>query len=117
GTDIRTGTAGGTDYNPAGSQDATLVTKVRVTDSYSGSGRNESATTVDFDLSFRISCAPDPDPAFGSTCAGFTEAQALLGGSEALRPYRNTVIQLFEVRMKDIGVNGVIGDSDDQSFV
>ena len=27
------------------------------------------------------------------------------------------VIQLFEVRMKDIGVNGVIGDADDQSFV
>ena len=111
GTDIRTGTAGGTDYNPPGSQDATLATKVRITDTLNSPG--VEATVTDFDLAFPIACANDPDPSFGSTCAGLTSTAALLG----YVPGPNTVIQLFEVRMKDNGVNGTLGDADDRTFV
>ena len=35
----------------------------------------------------------------------------------AVSPDRHTVIQLFEVQMKDVGIDGVRGNGDDRSFV
>jgi hypothetical protein len=113
GTDIRNAANG--DYNPSSGLDATLFVKARITDTYNGSSLNVPATVTDFELALRTGCSPDPLPDVGSTCAAGSSTEAIMPGM--IRPGRHAVIQLFEVQMKDIGADGILGNADDRSFV
>jgi hypothetical protein len=113
GTDIRN--AAGTDYNPTPGLDATLTVKMRITDMFNGPDLNVPATMADFELGLPVGCVPDTEYDFGSTCAAGASTEAFI--PEALRPGRHAVVQLFEVQMKDVGLDGVRGNADDRSFV
>ena len=61
-----------------------------------------------------VDCSATPDPATGSTCSVGTSADGLAPGT--ITEGKATVIQTFRVRVRDSGVNGVRGDSDDKHF-
>jgi hypothetical protein len=109
GTDIRNAADG--PYNPSPGPDVTLFAMARITDSYNGPGLNVPATVQDTELGLRIDCVPDRELPIGSICAGSTSFQALVPSG------RNTVVEMFELQMKDLGADGVIGNADDRSFV
>jgi Tol biopolymer transport system component len=113
-TDIQTGA--GADYNPNPSgADLTQVTRLRLTDQANGYG-GTSATATDFDLAVPIDCVPTVDPLVGSTCTASTTADTLIGGFA--QEQRQTVTQVFRVRIYDSGLNGVRqdGTGDDEVF-
>lgn len=111
-------TAAGADYapNPSGA-DVTLVYRLRDTDldNCTGcpSGYESPGTTTDLDFSVPINCAPTPGPQ-GSTCAVNTTADAVL--SNMTHENKQTVAQIFRLRLNDAGANGVRGDGDDKLF-
>jgi hypothetical protein len=112
-TDIRAGGSAGADYAPSPTgPDMTLVTKLRISDSYNGASQTDTATVADFDFAVPVDCVPTPDPAVGSTCATDTTANALNPG--AVREGKAASYQVFRVRLNDSGSNGVRGDGDDR---
>jgi hypothetical protein len=120
GTDIRSGSATGPDYdpNPSGA-DITSVAKIRVSDHYNATtGQPCGATTScpgtmqDLDFTTPVSCAATADPTIGSTCSVNTTADAVV--PNAVIENKNGVIQTFRLRIKDAGNNGVPGDTDDR---
>jgi hypothetical protein len=106
-------TATGDPYlpNPTG-PDITLAMKLRITDSYNGASLDTPATVSDFELGIPIDCMqfPNREP----NCDLFTSMDALQPG--LIRENGATVIQTYIARVKDSGVNGVRGDSDDRQF-
>jgi hypothetical protein len=113
-TDIQTGA--GADYNPNPSgADLTQVTRLRLTDQANGYG-GISATASDFDFTLPIDCVPTVDPLVGSACTASTTADTLMGGFA--QEQRQTVTQVFRVRIYDSGLNGARqdGTGDDRVF-
>jgi hypothetical protein len=110
-SDVRTGSPTGPAYDPnPNGPDMTAVTKLRISDYYNGPSQSIPATSSDLDFSFPASCIPRADPP-GSTCSANTTANAVLSGS--IRALKQTVVQVFRIRLNDSGANGVRGDSDD----
>lgn len=110
-TDIRT--ASGGDYDPSAS-DATLVARLRISDTYNGGSLNDPATVTEVNFAVPLDCSASVDPGEGSTCAVATTADSTSPG--AIRERKNTVIQTFRVRVNDAGANGSRGDPDDRTF-
>ena len=120
GTDVRSGSATGPDYdpNPSGA-DVTSVALIRVSDHYnSTTGQPCSATTScqgtmqDLNFMTPVSCAATADPTIGSTCSVSTTADGVVPNS--VLENKNGVIQTFRLRIRDAGTNGVPGDTDDR---
>jgi WD40 repeat protein len=105
-------TPGGNDYapNPLGA-DLTLDGRLRITDSANGVSQQEPGTSSDQDFPVPVDCVPTPAPATGSTCAVTTTADTIVPGT--VKEAKRTIVQLFRVRLRDAGPNGVRGDSDD----
>jgi hypothetical protein len=97
--------------NPTG-PDMTLVFKLRITDSYNGPSLDAPATVSDVELAVPINCQqfPNQEP----TCDGYTSMDALQPG--LIRENGATVLQTYIMRVKDSGLNGIRGDSDDRQF-
>jgi hypothetical protein len=120
GTDVRSGSATGPDYdpNPSGA-DITSVAKIRVSDHYNTTtGQPCSSTTScpgtmqDLDFMTPVTCTATADPTIGSTCSVSTTANAVVPNS--VLENKNGVIQTFRLRIADAGNNGVPGDTDDR---
>jgi hypothetical protein len=110
--DVRT--AGGAAYDPNPGfpgDDITLVTKLRLTDSFNGPSQTDPATVRDFEISVPGRC--DPFPGSGSHCLVSSAVNAVTPGVVTER--KHTVLQVFRVRVNDSGANGTRGDSDDRT--
>jgi hypothetical protein len=110
--DIRTASGAFYDPDPAG-PDVTLSLKLRVTDGRNGSSEDQAGTVRDFELEMPVTCGPlgsNPAPA----CFGNSTADALMPG--LIQEGGDMVIQVFNARVKDSGLNGVRGDTDDRIF-
>jgi hypothetical protein len=114
-TDIRSGSFTGADYAP----DMTLVVRLRVTDKRScapsgcSAGYYQPATTTDLDFSVPISCTDTASVAIGATCNANTSADAVLPG-DAILESRQTVIDVFRIRINDAGLDLIRGNADDK---
>jgi hypothetical protein len=113
-------TAAGADYAPnPGGPDVTLVYRFRNTDldNCSGSGCSgpfsSPATATDFDLSVPIDCTPTAGPE-GASCAANTSADSVV--PNMIHENKQTVAQIFRLRLNDSGANAVRGDADDRIF-
>jgi photosystem II stability/assembly factor-like uncharacterized protein len=115
GTDVRSGSAAGADYNPnASGPDLTLVTKLRISDTYNGSSLGSPATVMDTDFSVPVNCATTADTTIGAACSLNTTADAVTPGM--VKEGKTTVLQTFRIRLRDSGTNGTRGDADDRGF-
>jgi hypothetical protein len=110
--DIETATGDPYLANPAGAE-LTLVLKLRLTDSYNGASLDVPATVADFELGIPVDCVQYA-PGRESACNGYTSIDALQPG--LIRENGATVIQTYIARVKDSGLNGIRGDSDDRQF-
>jgi hypothetical protein len=110
--DIETATGDPYLANPAGAE-LTLVLKLRLTDSYNGASLDVPATVADFELGIPVDCVQYA-PGRESACNGYTSVDALQPG--LIRENGATVLQTYIARVKDSGVNGIRGDSDDRQF-
>jgi hypothetical protein len=111
-------TTAGADYAPDPSgADVTLAYAIRNTDLDNCTGcatpSESPGTAADLDFSVPINCAPRPGPA-GSTCAVNTTADSVV--ANAIHEQKQTISQVFRLRLNDAGVNGVRGDGDDRVF-
>jgi Tol biopolymer transport system component/agmatine/peptidylarginine deiminase len=114
-TDLRSGSAGGGDYNPNPSgDDLTLIFKARITDTLNGASLTAPATVSDRQFSTAVGCAGTADPSIGSSCSVSTSADAVEPG--VIKEGKQMVIQLFRVRLTDSGTNAIRGDADDRGF-
>jgi hypothetical protein len=119
-TDVRSGSAGGADYNPnAGGADLTAETRLRVTDTNStgtpcGVYPTCAGSTVETLFRVPVDCTSTADPSIGSSCSANTTADAITPGY--ISETKATVMQMFRVLLRDSGPNGVRGDSDDKLF-
>ena len=119
-TDLRQGTATGPDYNPVAiGQDMTSVAKLRISDLFNttagqpcAAGTSCAGTVVDFDFTAPVTCVATADPTIGASCGLNTTANAIVPG--LVQEQRNTVVQLFRLRLKDAGANATPGDADDR---
>lgn len=111
--DLRTG--GGADYDPSPSgPDIAFVLKLRITDSYNGPSQTNPGTASDFDFTAPASCVPNPSPSVGSSCNLVSSSDFIV--PDMIAEGKNTVIQVFRLRVNDSGTNGTQGDSDDRTF-
>jgi hypothetical protein len=111
-TDSDVQTPSGSDYDPSpsGTPDLTEVARFRITDraNCSGSGcsgpYDQPATATDVDFGpVPIECAPSGSAASppGSDCNITTSANSVTPG--AIAPGRQTVVQVFRIRVNDAG--------------
>jgi hypothetical protein len=108
-------TAAGADYSPAPSgPDLTLVARLRFTDRSNGASYTTPGTAGDADFPVPVDCTPSASASIGSDCNLDTSADALVAG--IIKENAATVLQVFRLRLNDLGPNGVRGDSDDQQF-
>jgi hypothetical protein len=107
-SDVRT--AAGTEYT----QNVSVVTKLRITDSYNGSSLTDPGTVTDFDFSLPVSCLATPTSPAGGRCTYGTGASAVTPG--LIQESKDTVVQVFRVRVNDSGADGVRGNADDRTF-
>jgi plastocyanin len=114
-TDVRAINATGVDYNPnAAGPDLTLLTRARLSDLQNGPPTGSAGTTTDLDLpGVPIDCVSTGGPE-GSNCNLATSADAILAG--AVVEAKQTVVQVFRVRVNDSGADGVRGNADDVLF-
>jgi Tol biopolymer transport system component len=114
-TDIRAGSATGSDYdpNPSGA-DMTLTARVRITDLLNGTSETSPGTVTDLDLAAPVDCAGTASPAVGATCTANTSADAVIPG--IVKEGKSAVVQIFRLRLIDSGPDGVRGNSDDRLF-
>ena len=91
--------------------DLTEVTRVRFTDLANDSGG--LATAADYDLRVPIDCVVAYG-LLGSTCVANTTANAIL--PNLIQEQKQTVMQVFRVRIDDAGADGIRGNSDDRIF-
>jgi hypothetical protein len=114
-SDVRSGSGAGSDYNPRPSgTDATLVFRLRLTDSLNGTSGADDGTTSDVDFSVPIDCSDTTDPDAGADCGADTTADAVMPG--VVSEDASSIVQVFRVRVLDAGSNQVPGDSDDRLF-
>jgi hypothetical protein len=114
-TDIRSGSATGADYDPVpAGDDATLITRWRISDNYNGASLTDPATVQDFDFKVPVNCTATSDPSVGSTCNVDTTADSLTAGE--IKEGKAMTIQLFRIVLNDAGANGTRGDADDRIF-
>ena len=108
-------TASGLDYdpNPVGT-DATLVTRLRLTDRANGASGSDPGTATDFDFSAPVGCTATSLPTVGSDCRLDTSMDAIIPGM--IKENDATVLQVFRLRLMDSGANGTRGDGDDRLF-
>jgi len=119
-TDVRQGSATGPDYdpNPSGA-DVTSVSKIRISDSYNTTGAQTcssttscEATVQDLDFTVPTACVATADPTIGSTCSVSTTADTVV--PNVTKENKQAVVQVFRIRTKDAGANGIPGDTDDR---
>jgi Tol biopolymer transport system component len=116
-TDVRAGGIEGGDYFP----DMTMAARLRITDKRSCAPPGctgpyyRPATTADFDISVPLSCVDTVPVAIGATCSVNTSADAVTAGA-AIKESRQTVINLFRIRVIDAGVDLITGNADDKLF-
>jgi hypothetical protein len=119
-TDVRAGSATGPDYdpNPSGA-DVTSLAKIRISDHFNTTtGQPCAATTScpatvqDLDFTVPVACTTTADPTIGSTCAVSTSADTVV--PDVTKENKNSIVQVFRLRAKDAGANGVPGDTDDR---
>jgi hypothetical protein len=111
-TDIQSGAGG--DYTPnASGPDTTLITRLRLTDLFNGTGspRTSPGTTQDFDFLIPVNCGSTADPAVGATCNTNTSVDALAPG--AVPEDKQTILQVFRLRLQDSGPDGTRLSADD----
>src|SRR5207248_2171891 len=84
--------------------DATLLSRLRLSDRYNGAGTAHSGTVTDFDFAVPVDCAANPDPVAGSACGASTSADAVTPG--AVREGKHAVMQVFHQRLVDSGADG-----------
>jgi hypothetical protein len=117
-TDVRNGSASGPAYDPVGAQDMSLVARVRISDDFNdnpssplncASSTSCPATVSDFTLSAPVSCAPNGP---GSDCSVTTTADGLI--PDFVKENKQTSVQIFRPRLRDVGANGVFADVDDR---
>jgi hypothetical protein len=113
-SDVRSGSGGGTDYNPASGADMTLISKLRITDTRYGTLEVEPGTTTDIRFEVPLTCATTSDSSVGSTCSVNTTADAIVPGTIA--EGKKTVIGLFRVQIDDAGPDNVRDNADDSLF-
>lgn len=113
--DVRVGSPTGPGYlpNPNG-PDMTLMAKLRITDTRNGSSQTGQGTATDLDFAVPVNCSIPPDTYKGSDCSANTTANALM--PNVIREGRNTVVQVFRVRLNDAGLDGIAGNADDTLF-
>lgn len=121
--DVRSGNGfTGADYNPNPSgADVTLETRLRMTDiANTTTGQSCApvsscaATTTEILFRFPVDCSNTADPLIGASCSVNTTADAVTPGFA--KEDRVASLQMFRVLLRDSGVNGIRGDSDDQLF-
>jgi hypothetical protein len=120
-TDIQN-LSGGGDYNPNPTgTDLTMTARLRLTDlancspsGCSGPYQRTAATSADNDFPVAIDCVSTPDPSVGSSCVLNTSIDAVQPG--AIVENRQTVTQIFRLRLNDSGVDTVRGTADDRIF-
>ena len=120
-SDVQNVTGGG-DYVPSASgADVTLIARLRLTDlancsplGCTGPYGRTAGTTTDLDFPVAIDCASTSDPSVGSNCDITTSVDAIQPG--AISEGRQTVMQVFRLRLNDSGANTVRGDGDDRIF-
>jgi hypothetical protein len=119
-TDVRGGSATGPDYdpNPSGA-DVTSLSKIRISDHFNTTGAMACSSTtscpgtvMDLDFTVPTACTATADPTIGSTCAVSTSADTVI--PDVTKENKNSVVQIFRIRVKDSGANGVPGDTDDR---
>ena len=94
--------------------DVSLVAKVRLSDTHSGTSLHETATVNDFDFRIDADCTPTSDPALGSDCELASSADAATPG--LIGEGWQMVLQTYRVRLSDSGVDGTLGNADDRTF-
>jgi tricorn protease-like protein len=113
-SDVRASGIEGGDY----SADLSLLVRLRLTDKRSCDqgcfSYNQPATTVDFDFAVPIDCASTADGALGAYCSVGTSADAVFSG--AIKESRQSVIDVFRVRIYDAGLDLIRGNADDKLF-
>jgi len=110
------------DYNPnASGPDLTLTARLRLTDTANCSGstcsgpyQRTAATTTDLDFPVPVDCASTSDPGIGASCVLNSSVDAVQPG--AIVEARQTVAQVFRLRLNDSGVDAVRGTTDDRIF-
>jgi hypothetical protein len=112
--DIRAGSPTGGDYDPSPTgPDLSALARFRITDTSNGAAAVDPATAIDFDFAFPVTCAATPAPA-GSNCSANTSVDALQPG--AIDEAKESVIQVFRLRLNDAGPDGIVATSDDKLF-
>jgi hypothetical protein len=111
-SDVQAVAGGDYDPSPAG-PDTTLVARLRLTDSANGPGETDPGTTVDFEYPVGVACTATGG-SIGSLCSVSTTMDAVTPG--AIRENKQTVIQMFRLRLHDAGPNGTANDADDRRF-
>src|SRR5439155_14800697 len=107
--DVHLNNRTGPDYdpNPSGA-DATLVSKLRITD-YANTTPGAlcapttscPGTVTDSEFPIPVTCVPTADPTLGSSCTGASSADAVVPGS--ILEYRAMHMETFRVRVNDAG--------------
>jgi Tol biopolymer transport system component len=113
-TDIRAASKTGADYDPnPGGADASLIFKLRLSDTYNGGSLTDPATSDDYDFSTPVTCTATGGSQ-GSTCAVASSADSVMPG--VVREGASMVLQVYGLRIFDSGPNGVRSDADDRMF-
>ena len=113
-TDVRATGPTGADYDPIVGPDLRLWVRIRLTDSNNGASGTDRATTTDFDYGVPLDCALTSDGGIGSTCSVDTTIDTISPGT--IIGAKQTVAQIFRVRLNDPGPNNILGDGDDRLF-
>ena len=92
--------AAGDDYTGQ----AILTSSVRQTDLSNGGFQDDPGTVTDYDLSFPMGCAVNPQVNVGATCSIAASADALIPGFVTER--KRTILSLMSVNVRDAGADG-----------
>lgn len=120
-TDIRVLSPTGSDYNPvgaAGAPDLTYAQTVRISDHYNTSpggtcpANGCPATMSEFVLMAPVECGATADTSTGSVCALSTTFESFIPlnpgdiADTGISENKQTVMQVFSARFKDVGTDG-----------
>jgi hypothetical protein len=119
-TDVRGTSATGPDYdpNPSGA-DVTSLAKIRISDHFNTTGAMACSSTTscpgtvqDLDFTVPTACVATADTTIGSTCSVSTSADTVV--PDVTKENKQSIVQVFRLKAKDAGANGIPGDTDDR---
>jgi hypothetical protein len=115
----------GADYNTNGPNDVGVRYRIRISDHSNckptpcAAGFVNPGTMIDVDdvLAVPVDCVPSGAPNMppGSDCASFTTINALI--PDFVHKGEQQILQVFRARVKDSGLDGILGNGDDRDFV